>query len=128
MLLFVFIELDFKDSANESIETSISVIVGRVLKFFAFFAGDDKLSKEIFESCACLATFPKGPFFRPVAGLDVRVELPLEEIFCTCKLPVFFGFFGSRYRGFTLLNFGFILLSGSVLAIFRPMSSDCERL
>lgn len=95
-VLFVFRELDFNDSANESIETSISLMVGRALKFLAFFAGEDKLSSEIFESCPCFAMLPRGPFLRPAAGLEVRVELPLEEIFCTCKLLVFFGFFGSK--------------------------------
>lgn len=49
-VLFVFRELDFSDSAKESMETSISLMVGRVLKFLAFFAGDERLSSEILES------------------------------------------------------------------------------
>lgn len=57
-VLFVFRELDFNESANESIETSISLMVGRALKFLAFFAGEDKLSSEILESCPCFAMFP----------------------------------------------------------------------
>lgn len=50
MLLVVLIELDFRESARESIETSISFMVGRVLRFFAFFAGEDKLSSEMLDS------------------------------------------------------------------------------
>lgn len=50
VLLFVLMELDFRESARESIETSISLIVGRVLRFFAFFAGEERLSSEMLES------------------------------------------------------------------------------
>lgn len=129
VLLLVLMELDFRESAKESIETSISLIVGRVLRFFAFFAGEDKLSNEMLDSWPCLTAFASTLFLRLVAGLDVLVELPLEEMFCICRLlPVFLGFLGSRYRGLTLLNFVLRLFNGSVLASFEPISSDWERL
>lgn len=80
-VLLVLREFDFNDSARESMETSISLMVGRALKFLAFFAGEERLSREMLESCPCFVMLPNGPFLRPVAGLEVRVELPLDERF-----------------------------------------------
>lgn len=129
VLLLVLMELDLRESARESIETSISLMVGRVLIFFAFFAGEERLSSEMLESWPCLAALAKTVFLRLVAGLEVLVELPLEDMFCTCRLlPVFLGFFGSKYRGFTLLNFDLRLFKGSVFDTFEPISSDWDRL
>lgn len=57
-MLLVLRELDFNDSASESMDTSISLMVGRALKLLAFLAGEERLSREMFESWPCLVMLP----------------------------------------------------------------------